>query len=72
MARTTGTTAGLDLNNADQSTLEAVHGLGPALVRAIIEGRPFSTWEELQMTEGITDEQVERLKGIGAILGAAR
>jgi DNA uptake protein ComE-like DNA-binding protein len=70
MASAVGKSGAIDLNNADQSTLEAV-GLGAAQVRSIIDGRPFVTWEELKLTEGIGDELVERLRRIGAILGAA-
>jgi len=54
----------IDLNHADETTLVRLPGIGPALARRIVAYRnlhgPFSRLEALQ-----------RVKGIGPVLGAA-
>jgi len=54
----------IDLNHADEATLTRLPGIGPALARRIVAYRnlhgPFSQLEALQ-----------RVKGIGPVLGAA-
>jgi len=37
----------ININSASQSQLEALWGIGPATAKKIIEGRPYSTVEEL-------------------------
>jgi DNA uptake protein ComE-like DNA-binding protein len=49
----------IDINHATQEDLESLPGIGPALARSIIAGRPFSSAEE-----------VARVRGIGPALGA--
>jgi competence protein ComEA len=50
--------AGVDVNKASQAELEAVPGLGPALVGRVLEERkksPFKDWADL----------IVRVRGIG-------
>lgn len=59
--------AGVDLNNATQSELEAVKGLGPAKAKAIIAYRDskggFKSLDELDNVKGFSKASIEKLKG---------
>ena len=51
--------ATIDINQADEATLDSIRGIGPAMSSRIIEERrkaPFSSWADL----------MSRVKGIGA------
>jgi competence protein ComEA len=55
--------AAVDVNRADQATLESVKGLGPTLVQAILDERakaPFRSWADL----------LARVKGLGSASAA--
>lgn len=55
--------SGLDINQASQSELERLRGVGPQLSTRILaarEGRPFSDWEDLR----------ERVPGLGPVQSA--
>lgn len=54
--------AQLDLNTADQKTLEAVPVIGPDGARAIIAARPFSTINDLDKVKGISAERLEQIR----------
>lgn len=43
----------VNVNNATQAELETIPGIGPALARQIIAGRPYSKVEELERVRGI-------------------
>lgn len=43
----------VDLNRASASELESMPGIGPELARRIIEGRPYTTVDDLQRVRGI-------------------
>jgi hypothetical protein len=43
----------VDLNRAATSELESLPGIGPELARRIVEGRPYTTVDELQRVRGI-------------------
>lgn len=50
--------AAVDVNKADQATLESVNGIGPALSDKILDERmkrPFRDWDDL----------LQRVKGVG-------
>ncbi len=53
----------INVNFASQEELETLPGMGEDLVQAIIEERPYGTWEDLQKIEGIgaTLEDIEEM-----------
>ena len=65
--------APVDLNQADQSALEALPGIGPVLAARIIEYRDrrgaFTTIEELADISGISDRMVEDLRPLVIVEG---
>jgi competence protein ComEA len=58
----------IDLNTADQLTLEKLPGVGPVTAQAIIEYRlkngPFTTLEDLDEVSGIGPETIEQIKDL--------
>ncbi len=56
----------VNINTADQKTLEALPGLGPAKAKAVIEHREkngaFKTVDDLKGVSGIGDKTMEELK----------
>ena len=65
---TTSALAGLiDINTANQATLESLPHVGPTKAAAIIEYRknhPFKSVEDLANVKGIGTKTVEKLKGL--------
>jgi competence protein ComEA len=57
--------AAVDLNTADQKTLETVNGIGPAHAKAIIEYRtkngPFKSAEDLDHVKGIGKKTMAKI-----------
>ncbi len=53
----------VDLNTADQKTLEALPGIGPALAKRIVEARPFQNMDDLSRVKGLSKTKVDALKG---------
>jgi competence ComEA-like helix-hairpin-helix protein len=56
----------VDLNTADEATLETLPGVGPALARRIVEARkqrPFESVDDLIRVRGIGPATVRRLRG---------
>lgn len=57
--------AGLvDLNTADQKTLEALPGVGPKTAQEIIKGRPYKTVDDLSKVKGISKGRMDTLKSM--------
>lgn len=57
--------AGLvDLNAADQKTLEALPGVGPKTAQEIIKARPYKSVDDLSRIKGISKGKMETLKGL--------
>ena len=52
----------LDLNNASAAELESLPGIGPALARRIIEGRPYRTVEDLLRIKGIGEGRLAEIR----------
>lgn len=61
----------VDLNTADQKSLEKLPGIGPAKAAAIIAARPFKTKEDLKKVDGIGDKTYKALEA-EITVGAAK
>lgn len=58
--------APVDVNHADEQTLQTLPGVGPALARRIVEARkqkPFTSVNDLTRVSGIGPATVKRLRG---------
>lgn len=54
----------VDINTADQKTLEALPGVGPKTAQEIIKGRPYKTVDDLGKVKGISKGKMDALKGM--------
>jgi competence protein ComEA len=61
-AETTKPAARIDINNATQQTIETLPGVGPKLALAIIEGRPYTTIDDLDRVKGIGPAKLEKIR----------
>jgi competence protein ComEA len=52
----------VDLNTADQKTLEALPGVGPTLAKRIMAARPIKNLDELAKVKGMSKTKVAALK----------
>lgn len=61
-----GAAGSVNINTADQSQLDTLPGIGPALAQRIIQYRevngPFNTIEDLKNVSGIGDKSFEKLR----------
>ncbi len=57
-------TGPVDLNTADQKTLESLPGVGPKTAQEIIKGRPYKSVDDLSKVKGMSKGKVEALKGM--------
>jgi competence protein ComEA len=64
----------IDLNSADQKTLESLPGIGKSTAQAIIAGRPYKNIDDLKRVKGMSDKKINAIKDkvtIGAAAAAA-
>lgn len=59
--------ATVNLNTASQAEIESLPGIGPALAKRIIEGRPYRSLEDLDRVKGIGPKLLERLRPLVAL-----
>jgi len=63
----------IDLNSADQKTLESLPGVGKSTAKAIIAGRPYKSIDDLKSVKGMSDKKINAIKDkvtIGAATAA--
>ena len=51
----------VDMNHATAEELETLPGIGPKLAEAIIEHRPFETFDDLEAVPGLSPEKVNAM-----------
>lgn len=54
--------AKLDINNASQTELEDIPGVGPALAKRIMAARPFKSADDLRSVKGIGDKKYAKIR----------
>jgi competence ComEA-like helix-hairpin-helix protein len=52
----------IDVNTADQATLETLPGVGPVIAQEIIAHRPYKSVEDLKKVNGIGDVRYAQIK----------
>jgi len=60
----------IDINTADQKTLESLPGVGPATAKAIIAGRPYKSVDELKKVKGMSNAKISAIKNMVTAGGA--
>jgi len=53
----------VNINKADQATLEKLLGIGPVKAKAIIDGRPYRNIEDVMNIKGIKGKTYDAIKG---------
>jgi competence protein ComEA len=61
----------VDINTADQKTLEALPGIGKATAKAIIAGRPYKSVDDLKRVKGMSDKKINSLRSKVTVGAAA-
>jgi competence protein ComEA len=63
--------APIDLNTATAAELEELPGIGPVRAKAIIDGRPYSSVEDLARVKGFSESKIEDLTDLVVVRPAA-
>ncbi len=58
------TSGGVNINSATQTELESLPGIGPALAKRIIAGRPYRSLPDLDRVRGLGPRKLEALQGV--------
>ncbi|HEV3121777.1 MAG TPA: helix-hairpin-helix domain-containing protein, partial [Isosphaeraceae bacterium] len=53
----------VDLNSADLDELQTLPGIGPVLAQAIVDGRPYKSFAELDKVKGLGKGKIAELNG---------
>lgn len=64
----------VDLNNADEKTLQSLPGINQSMAKAIIAGRPYKNIGDLKKIPGMSDKLISAIKdkvSFGAMAGKA-
>jgi len=61
----------VDINTADEKTLESLPGVGKATAKAIVAGRPYKSADDLKRVKGMSDKKIQALQGKISVSGAA-
>jgi len=59
----------VDINTADQKTIESLPGVGPATAQEIVKGRPYKSVDDLANVKGIGKAKLEKIKPLVTIGG---
>jgi competence protein ComEA len=57
----------VDVNSADVEELATLPGIGPALAKAIIDGRPYGTFDDLDEVKGLGPSKLAKIKDLVAV-----
>src|SRR5436190_1521497 len=68
--KTAAPVARVDLNTASVAQLESLPGVGPAIAKAIVAGRPYKSTEELDRVRGIGKARIATLRPLVTVSGS--
>ncbi len=54
----------IDVNRATAAELERIPGVGPAMAKDIVKGRPYQTAEDLLKVKGIGPKTLEKMRSM--------
>ena len=60
----------IDINSADEKTLESLPGVGKSTAKAIVAGRPYKSVDDLKRVKGMSDAKIQALKDKVTVGGA--
>ncbi len=66
-----GASTVIDLNTADEKTIETLPGVGPATAKAIVAGRPYKSIDDLKRVKGMSDKKIAAIKDMVTVGGTA-
>ena len=59
----------VDINTADQKSLESLPGVGPATAKEIVKGRPYKSVDDLANVKGLGKSKLEKIKPLVTVGG---
>jgi competence protein ComEA len=66
-----GSATVIDLNTADEKTIETLPGIGKTTAQAIIAGRPYKSIEDLKRVKGMSDKKISAIKDMVTVGGTS-